>query len=193
MKHIVPLIFTVTLVACQPAFINGVPNEASPYFTVPVDSKLVLRQAVTAPAGEANIYFQRGRVARWNEVNIYGAYCVLKLAVKRDVPQTINPDEFIVRNVSQERRFYLGYAPLPPSIHVAALGARSIADIDTQGSDGYEILATVMQLQSTRQPDVSQLACADWSIPQGLHPITVSKIRQTLGESSTLHIVSPSR
>jgi hypothetical protein len=166
-----------------------VPNEASPYFTVPVDSRLVLRQAVTVPAGDDHVFFQRGRAMRWNEVNIYGTYCSLRLAVRRDIPQTINPDEFVVRKVSQERRFRLAHAPASGRIQVAALGRTSVAAIDTEDSGfTYEVLATVMSLQSSRQPDVSELACADWSTPQGVTPISVRRIRQALGDRIELQL-----
>jgi hypothetical protein len=192
MKHIVVILFAAVLAACQPAFINGVPNEASPYFTVPLDSKLVLRQALTVPAGEGSVYFQRGRVVRWSEVNVYGTYCSLKLSTKSSAPQTISPDELVVRRVSEERRFRLTRSS--PRVQVAALGRIPVASIDTDDSGfTYEVLATVMQLQSARQSDVTEMACADWSTPQGITPISVRKIRQTLGDWFDLRLapVSP--
>ncbi|HKQ30924.1 MAG TPA: hypothetical protein VJS66_06545 [Burkholderiales bacterium] len=186
------VVFASLLGACQPAFINGVPNEDSPYFEVPVDSKLVLRRQLTVPARADGVYFQRGQAMPWSAVNIYGTYCFLKLVTRRDGSQTIEPDEFAMRKVGQERRLYLGYLP-STRIQVAALGTDTMltARVDSQGSDGYEILAAVLYLQSSRQPDVSQLACADWSIPQGHHPISVRKIRQTLGDWFDLQIAKP--
>lgn len=192
MKYIALIVLTTLLIACQSAFIDGVPNEASPYFTVPVDSTLSLRQMVTLPAGDNNIYFQRGRAMRWNEVNVYGAYCSLKLAVRRDVAQTVAPDDFAVREVSQERRFRLAQAPLPRRTQLAALGLAQASVLEDDDSDStYEVLATVMHLQSSRQPDVSEMACADWSTPQGITPISVRKMRQTLGEWFDLQIHRP--
>jgi len=180
MKHIALIGLTASLVACQPAFINGVPNEASPYFTVPVDSKVILRKSVTVPAGEETAFFQRGQAMPWNKVNQYGTYCSLKLAVRRDAPQTINPDELVVRKVTQENRFRVAYAP-----------GTKLATLDTDSSFTYEVLSTVMQVQSARQPDIKEMACADWSTPQGITPISVRKMRQALGDWADLQIAKP--
>jgi hypothetical protein len=188
MTRIAFLFVAAILAACQPAFINGVPNEASPYFTVPDGSKLVLRQAVSVPARDQNIYFQRGQPMRWNRVNVYGTYCSLGTVGKRNAPQTINPDEFLIRKVSQERHFRLGYAPLLPRTQVAMLAV--VPDID-DSSAAYEVLVTVMHLQSSKQPDVSELVCADWNTPQGVIPISVRKIRHTLGDWAELQIARP--
>jgi len=175
------LILSAALGACQPAFINGVPNENSPYFEVPVDSRLVLRDALEVPAREDSAYFQRGRTVRWYDVNIYGTWCVLKLAAKRDAPQTIQADEFVVGKVWSERRYYLGAAP---GVRLAAMS------FDRDDGETYEVMATVMRLHSPRQPEVVQLVCADWGLPQGGTYLTVHKIRRTLGDYLRLELAS---
>jgi hypothetical protein len=182
MKRLLFIALVVLLASCQPAFINGKPDEYSPYFNVPVDSKIILRKAVTVPARDDSVYFQRGRVLRWQDVNVYGAYCSLKLADKRDASQTVNPDEFPVRRITQERRFRLG-SSVSSGIQVASADMLRLAAIDNEDSGfTYEVLATVMFLRSERQSNVSEVACADWSTPQGITPISVNKIRQVLGD-----------
>ena len=72
------ILFLFTLIpACQSAYINGVPNEGSPYFQVPVDSKLILNRTITIEPFQNSAYFQRGRMIPWYEVIKYGAYCAL--------------------------------------------------------------------------------------------------------------------
>jgi hypothetical protein len=179
MPRFVAIMLLAELGACQPAFVNGVPNENSPYFEVPVDTRLLLRGAIDVPARADSAYFQRGQTLPWYDVNIYGTWCVLKLAGKRDVPRTIQADEFAVRKVSSERRYYLGAAP----------GMRLVAtDFDRDNGESYEVMATVMHLHSPRQPDVSQLVCADWGLPQGGSYLTIHKIRRTLGDFFRLEL-----
>lgn len=172
MKRLLLIIVTVGMAACQPAYINGVPNENSPYLSVSPDSKFVLRKAVTVPARDDSIFFQYGRAMPWSTVNIYNPNCWLKLQTKRDAAQTIEPDTFVATRVRTEPRFRLGYAP-----------GTQLASVDNDNSDNtYEVLATVITLRSARQPDVSEMVCVDWQLPQGLHPITVRKMRAALSD-----------
>jgi hypothetical protein len=180
MKSIVIVLLALTG-ACQPAFINGVPNENSPYFDVPVDSRLLLRSALTVPAREGSAYFQNGRTMPWHEVSIYSTWCVLQLEARRETAQTIEPDAFIVRQVSNERRYHL------------AADTRVARDFDRDDGETYEVMATVMQLESPRQPQVRRLVCADWGLPQGGYYLTVAKIRRTLGDHISLELPPPSR
>jgi hypothetical protein len=189
-KHLVFAVVAAALVACEPAYLNGVPNENSPYFEVPVDSTLILLRAVSVPPGADGAYFQRGKAVPWSQVNIHGTYCFLKIGTRRDVAQTVEPDQFAIKKVTQERRFFLGRTS--PEYRITTPAVRLVGDFDSHDSGGYEILVAGLSLQSARQPDVTQLGCGDWGIPQGDHPITVRKIRQTLGDWFELKIV-PSR
>jgi hypothetical protein len=74
----------------------------------------------------------------------------------------------------------LGYAPFT-----------QLASIDADNADDtYQVLATILTLQSARQAEVTELVCVDWQVPQGVHAITVRKIRATLGEWFDLSLAS---
>lgn len=179
------LILLALLSACQPAYINGVPNERSPYFKVPVHSALTLHRKITIQRVQKAAYFQRGRVLPWYEVDLYGEYCALVMERQLDIEQSVMPDEFDILAVGYESFFSLVRAEKPGFMPA---NFRFVISEMKDSGEAYEVYATVMELRSDRQPDVRRLICADWSTPQGLHPITVETMRRTLGDFFTLHL-----
>lgn len=156
-------------------------NENSSSFRVPVDSELVLnRELVVAPRLQ-RVFFQQGRVlARHHEVNRHQPWCVLRLERRRDVEVRITPDTFVVHSV---RRQYLN--------SVALLGPIQVAQRRREGTTAtFEVVASLMELRSERQPDVANLACARWRRPTNIFHVTIRNIRETLGEVFTLELAS---
>jgi len=180
------ILFLFTLIpACQSAYINGVPNEGSPYFQVPVDSKLILNRTITIEPFQNSAYFQRGRMIPWYEVIKYGAYCALAVERKRDVEQVVKPGEFVVHNVSNESFFSIAKAGKRNLVPVAF----KLPVADTKDGNGsYEVYATVMELRSDTQTEVRRLTCANWGLPQGMQTLTVEIIRQSLGDFFSLKL-----
>jgi hypothetical protein len=194
MRRTTTAVLLMLLCACQPAFIDGVPNEDSPYFVVPVDSQFALKRAVTVLARDDSAYFQDGKSPTWYDVDIYGSWCVLQLESKRDAVQLIEPDRFTVIKVSTERRFYMGReAPPARTMFAARRRIATSADIGIGDAQAYEVEATIMQLRSARHPQVRRLICAKWGIPQGGTFLTVRQIRHTLGEFFDLELATRSR
>ena len=172
------LICAVFLVSCQPAYLkDGRPNENSPYFEIPVDSKVVLHQALTVPAYARNVFFQRGRVRPFYYVNEFIDYCALTVYAQKQVPQTIKPDTFVVTKVYREYLYQLADASL--------IVAQTFQDKD---GETWHVLATQMELQAKNQPDVIRLTCAAWGLPQDISNVTLAGIRKSLGEIATLEL-----
>ena len=182
------ILFLFTLIpACQSAYINGIPNERSPYFQVPVDSKLILNRTITIEPVQNSAYFQRGRMIPWYEVIKYGAYCSLAVERKLDLEQTVKPAEFVVHKVSNESFFSIVKAGKRKLVPVAF----NLQLADTKSGNGsYEVFATVMELRSDTRSEVRRLTCADWGIPQGMQTLTVEIIRQTLGDFFSLKLAT---
>jgi hypothetical protein len=189
------LAFTLLLLVwgCQPAFINGRPNEHSPAFRVPSGSRLVLQKQVVVPAWQNQVYFQDGRDMLWRSVNIYRPYCTLKTAYRQEVDRVIQPDTFTVKQSATERffkqvRLRHGNPPVLPVSTGQTLLAASARE--SQGAMDYEVVAIVMTLGSGAQPEVVSMICADWGLPQDSAHITVAKIRSALGDYFTLELPS---
>ncbi len=154
-------------------------NEGSPYYRVPVDSKLVLNQAVIVPAKKRRVYFQYGRPLAFWEVNEYRPWCVLRMRTKKDVAQKITPDEFVVRSVSREPLYEIARLPV------------QVAQFGSDGTDfTYEVVATRLELYSDTQPNVQTLSCSKWGVQQDRFHVTIRSIRETLGDIFDLQLAN---
>ena len=183
LRRIAALLLMALAAACETAYKDGVPNERSSYFEVPVDSKLVLHRSLEVPPGQGSAYLQRGKLLPWYDVNQYAPYCAIGLGARREVAQSVSPDEFVIRKVTQRFLFTLAAAPR---------FVRAAADRADDGMT-YEVVGTVMEVHSARQPEVRALTCANWGLPQGRSYLTVENIRQALGSYFTLELAAPAR
>lgn len=166
------------LTACQPAYLrDGQPNPDSVYFEIPVDSKFVLRKDVTFPAYRKDMFFQNGKVSDYAGVNKWVAYCALSLHAQRHVSFTVKPDTFAAKKVSREYLFQLASVPLQVA-----------AQLDRDGFQEWRVLATVVELSSESQPEVTKMTCAQWGLPQDLSNVTLNGIRKSFGDFVQLEI-----
>jgi hypothetical protein len=182
------------LTGCPSAYIDGVPNERSPYFQLPVGSELILVKEVAVPAGGDRLYFQNGRSMDWRKVDIYRPHCALRVETKSDADQPIHPDRFTLTRSGTERFFRRVQSPGPlPAIRMAAFNSTAVkaADFDRDGHMDYEVVAVVMELRSARQPHVREMICTDWGLPQDSLHITVQNIRHALGDFFTIDLRDP--
>ena len=147
-------------------------NEKSPYFKVPVDSRLALDQELIIPANTDRIYFQHGQVRSFQDTNEYLAYCALQMRTRKDTAQTVRPDEFVVEKSYRQ------------TIYQLALGEPLLLAQVGGGGDGvmeYRVMVTIMELLSTSQPDVIRLTCGKWDLPPDAPHITIRDMREELG------------
>lgn len=174
------VLITALLAGCQPAYRNGEPNTASPYYEPPTGSVVEINHSLEVPARSDRVYFQEGRILPWQEVNEYGSYCALRVENKASQARRLEPGRYTVREVSTEHIFMLAARPAP------------LAAAFTVGFDGgddsredYQTLALVLGLEG---PDdrVQSLACAEWGLPQVMQRVTVEGMRQALGSHASL-------
>ena len=185
MKTILIMIGILCLNACQQAVIDGRPNEQSPYFQVPVGSRLILHKPLELQAGHNRVYFQAGKSMTWRAVNIHMPHCALTVDPPEPGHSTITPDIFRVTRSHTERFFKPILAPdRYPPLHPAPFSPESIvlSAYEPGGRMEYEVMASYMVLQSEQQPGVTSMICADWGLPQDTLHITVAKIRMALGD-----------
>lgn len=178
MRSCSTLIAFLALAGCQPAYLqDGKPNEASPYFEIPVDSKFVLRRELTVPPFQRSVFVQDGKTLAFQNVDQYSPYCAFTVHTQRATTQTIKPDTFVVTHVSRQYYYSL------------AMADAQVAQV-MQGEDGdsWHVLATVMELQSQAQPDVVRLICAAWGLPQNRSNVTVQTVRGSLGDIVSLEL-----
>ncbi len=191
LKTVLWLVLPMFLAACQSAGIGSQPDENSTDYLVPVGTALVLQQPLQVPAWQDQVYFQEGRIKHWGGVNAYLPYCTLKLSAKKDTERRIQRDTFMVNKSYTELFFKEVRAPEPPSgiqLTAAQWQPGMQADFETRNGTEYKTVAAIMELSSSNQPDVTQMLCADWGLPQERPHITVSKIRRALGDVISLRL-----
>ena len=145
----------------------------------------MLLKPVAVAAWQEKVYFQDGQSMPWGKANVYFPHCALKLSSKKEVAREIRPDTFTVTQSRTERLFKEVQAPeQTPSIQRAAcdLPAMMSSTFENDGKMDYEVVASVMTLNSVEQPEVVSMICTDWGLPQDKVHITVGKIRKALGD-----------
>lgn len=157
------------LSACQ-----GVPerNEGSPYFELPVGSRLIVQRDLALPAG-GGLYLQKGRAGPWHAINRYLPYCIFEPSKAAPAERVLPAGELIAVRVWRELRFGASAA-----LQLAA----------GQSFQPYHVLATVIELQSTGAEANFRLSCAHWGLPQPRSYLTIRDIRGALGAAVTLSL-----
>ncbi len=178
MQRFLLLLVAALLTACHGYYQRHIyGNENSPYFYVPVDSMLVVTTPITIPAKTEHVFFQDNKLMPIRDVNRYLPYCEIQVSAARSSTQTIEPDEFVIFKVYQLNKFQLARG------NFIYAGMR-----DDSGGEDFEVVATVMELYSERQPQVRRLLCAAWGLPQSMSFVTVRMIREQLAGYFDLHL-----
>jgi hypothetical protein len=187
MKILPPVLALATLTACQSARYIG--DESSPYYVVPVGSRLVLNRDLTIPANQVGVYLQGGQLVSYRDVNQYHPHCKFEVRTLTDAPRTVRADEFMVMRATQQQ-----LPSVRAPIQVAGAGIHIGIGIGGGSQDGGpspEAYATRLVLKSERQPDVLRLTCGHWDMPNpyAVH-LSISQIRKTLGDVMSLRILA---
>lgn len=180
MKYLtVGFLLIIWLAGCQGSVVKIEGNENSRFFRIAVDSKLTLKQQLVVPARSDRLYFQKGRVSQFQYVNEYLPYCALSLHAKKDVAHTLLPDTFIVHKMYRQHLFDL------------AMGPSLFAGLEPGGGMTYQVIATLLELRSRKQPEVTLMTCANWGVPQDLAHLTLRQMRESLGDIFVLQLPKP--
>jgi hypothetical protein len=147
----------------------------SPYYKIPVGSSLILNQDIAIPAGQARALIQYGKmVTERNQIDQYYPWCEFEVRTLKDEERVIQPDHFRITRLSKEFRFS------SRSVMYASLVSNDYARLI-----GY---ATVMYLQSEKQPDVYRMTCLYWTDDNMDEHLSKNQISDTLGQVFSLEI-----
>lgn len=176
--------FTVALAGCNTTA-RYAGDENSPYYVVPPGSHVVLNQALTVPPGEAGVFIQNGQATPRGQVRYYDPYCRFELKTVRSAPRSVAPDDMIVRRSAQQ--ILRTYTRIPGPQYASLLLASEPGDRDDAST--LQTFATLMHLDSQKQPEVDRLTCARvWYRGEGDYYPTIAEIRSTLGNIATLRL-----
>jgi len=179
MKHVLYLFilssYTIVLSSCS---YQAPKDPNSSFYAPPVGSQLILHQALTIPANDAEVRIQDGKLIQssW-DLDTYYANCNFELRDIAHVDRTIKPDTF---NVSRAHQDFENVMLNTPTV-VAGSG---------DGGPPLVDYMTIMALYSPRQPEVMSISCQHWSDPSDGEHLTINQIRQTLDGLFTLTLAS---
>lgn len=170
-------LIAAALVAVFVAGCAGVTNMAyeDTWYVTPKPGSRVEVQETLALGGGARISLQNGKVMRWGDVYKLKPYCqfrVMRSSGQLDEPLRINPDTFIVEQVYRRK-------------DVVSLEGVQYAFADGEdfnNSPSQRSMSTYLELSSEAQPDVYRLVCSRWDDPFDRNHLTISEIRQSLGD-----------
>lgn len=149
-KLTLTLVMPLLLISCVQ---QAVRDPDSPFYRVPVGSRIVLNQPLEVRAGHTRVFLQRGAVTGFSDLDQYWPSCSFEVRDLRQEPQQIAPDTFTVRQVQQ------GYTQIvgQPQLQVAGLGLFSL----TEREIGQPLVSRYYDiwLASDQQPNVMRLRC----------------------------------
>jgi len=157
---------------------------------LPVGSILHLTRPLEIPVGKAYVYIAHGEVVPfkpYNTVNIYKPYCKIHLHKVSQQARKVEPDRFRVTRVVEWEDYYgqssaIRYASLDLSelrIHGGlGIGLGMMED----ASPSTVMYATIISLQSEKQPQVEELVCGHWDTLGVVEPLTLEEMKSALGD-----------
>jgi len=164
------------LAACQ----STMYNEASPYFDIPLNSKLTLKQTLEIPPHQVGVYMQDGKVLRSALIDKYYANCRLEVSDLRSTAQKVAPDTFSVYRIRYDEDYSAR------NMRFAAADGYVFAD----GGASPQSYATLIYLRSAKQPNVVRMACQHWEDPEDAQHLSIRQMRKAMGDIFTLQLAT---
>lgn len=171
------------ITACS---VNTVKDEDSEFYAVPVGSKLILNQDATIRGGQVAIYVQNGEILRYKEVNKYHPNCKFEIYTISEQPRSVQADTFEIIKVVDE----IESSSLQNNVQLAALDNMAINIVALGLLDHSQMFnyATMLYLSSDQQKDVYRMTCQHWEDVRDDRHLSISQMRQAMGEIFTLKI-----
>jgi len=173
-KVLVVALISATLAGCA-AVSSSSDSEDYWYVSLEPGSRVVVTQPLTASSG-ARVSFQGGALVRRGDIVQWRPYCQFRVrrpAGRMSEPLTIKPDSFTVQRTYRTEDSWA----LRPVQY-----ASSVLDEDFRRSPSQRTMATYIELHSDSQPDVMYLRCARWADPYNYNHVSISDIREALGD-----------
>jgi len=171
MRNSVILIFTVLLTAC----LVEITQVSSPYFRIPVNSRVIVNTPITIPPQRARVYLQYGRVV--SKPDQYYAHCWFLSWQVLPTEQIIAPDTFIVKDSQKNEQI----VQRRTNIQLADRSSRLVSHDPGGGPTAVEYL-TELFIHSDKQPDIRRLVCNHWGDPSLGEHLTFAEIQAALGD-----------
>jgi len=156
----------------------------SSFYSPPVGSQLQLHDTLTIPANDTQVRIQGGKIinSSWS-LDAYYPNCNFELRPIASVERIVHPDTFVISRVIRDTENVMLTSPAI----VARAGAISRSGSSGNGAPSVNYM-TIMDLHSPRQPDVMRLTCQHWEDPSDSRHLSITQIREVLGNLFTLSL-----
>jgi hypothetical protein len=184
------LLLPILLIALNACAYNPPKDVNSPYYKVPVGSRLILKHPIDIPADVVAVALaSAGDPPKSVHPYQRDAGCEIEMWSKKPVTRTLQPGTFEVIKVVQD----IEYVQREP-IRLASVYFGIGVDIGGWGGDAgpaWEIHSAVMYLRSKDYPDVYRVTC-DYkdNVSEG-KPLSITTIRWALGGDFELQLAEP--
>jgi hypothetical protein len=182
MKIHLVVFLTLCLSACQTT--DAQFPVSSPYFQIPIGSRLVLQQAIEIPPSFATVRLQFGKIVSRFHAQDFEPLCVFESRLVGKTAQRIAPDSFEIIRVRHDNN----------SLSAQAAPQSGFIKVHTSdgGGSSRQYYKTELFLRSVKQPQILDMTCQiAWELGSGgldPRPLTVAEIRQALGDYFSLQL-----
>ncbi len=167
-KFLLGLSTVLLIAACQA---TAQDKEPFAHRLIKPGAVVVLQKAITIPRDTTMVYIQDGTAGM--AANESRPYCTFEVNTRKEKPQRIAPDRFVITRVNWGTSHIRAQRP----VVVAQMGGDS-------GMPMHEYYRTELYLSSKRQPDVTRMICEADRVEAGgmsfQSYLTLSDIRSTL-------------
>lgn len=138
-------------------------DPASPYFEIPLSTKVSLLKPITIPANSAHILFQGGEIKSAQDTNQYHPFCRFEVNQLSDTSQVIQPNPYSLMRIS--------------------------SDFDVVSMPDIRLYYTEFFLSSDNDRNVRSLTCGQWStISDSSTYLTIKQIQQSVGSYMSIKL-----
>lgn len=180
----------IRLLACLAFSLTACQSSAnlpitSPYFEVPVGSRLVLNQSLEIAPTSATLRFQFGKIVSRFDSQDFEPACVFESNIVGESAQRIEADTFEIIRVRRGNTSLSAHAPSRAGL--VAVSSRFIGD-----GGSRQFYKTEFFLRSKKQPQILAMTCQHareaGATAAELRPLTVAEIQQAVGDYFTLSV-----
>jgi hypothetical protein len=177
------LLVALSVSSCASQYIG---DESSPFYSVPVGSRLQLVKEITIPGGQVAMYAQNGEMKHERDVDYYQPNCKFEIYTMSDQPRTVKPDVFTITKVVDDiESSSIGR----PAVY-ASRDSRVVMSVGMLDRSLVFNYATQLFLHSDLQPDVYRMTCQHWESVSDDRYLSIEQMRQAMGSVFSLQIPS---
>lgn len=179
MRNACVFLLSITITACS----TGPAPVSSPYYRIPMGSKLILKQTLTIPPNAGRVYIQYGKVVTAKEKDDFYPHCWFLSWKVLSTAQVIKPDTFTITK-SEKREDMVSRR----SVQRFAMNGLLAMGMYSDGGPMALVYSTQMHIHSDRQPNIRRFACSYWENPDDAKHLTVAEMQKTLGKIAQIQL-----